>query len=275
MQRKHALAGLIVDGAIDDGAIDDGAIDDGAIDWSPWYLTDEEDMSQSGEQSEIIGVLVSSLKTLAAERNWSSVYVGCDNFFAWVQDEPCVQVSPDVYLLDNPPPSDQRLPRRWETWRPDHRPPRFAVEIVSLDWKKDYTINPARYDHLGTDELVIADADAFTHKVRNCERVPFQVFRRDTDDVLKAVDRGSGPVYCAELAAYLCFHHSPGEYIQVRVTRDAEGLEPVPTAREMVHAQAAHIEAQAAELESQAAELESQATQIEALRARLRQLDGS
>ncbi|MCG8421595.1 MAG: hypothetical protein MJE77_27055 [Proteobacteria bacterium] len=104
---------------------------DGTIDWSPWYLTEQEDMGQSGEQGQIIDVLQSSLRVLARERSWSSVLVGSDNFFAWVEGEPSVQVSSDVYILDHPPATDEPLPRRWEVWRPDHSVPRFVVEIVS------------------------------------------------------------------------------------------------------------------------------------------------
>ncbi|MCG8422231.1 MAG: Uma2 family endonuclease [Proteobacteria bacterium] len=145
--RPHALEGL--------------RRSDGTIDWSPWYLTEEEDMGQSGEQGQIIDVLQSSLQVLAGQRGWSSVLVASDNFFAWVDGEPYVQVSPDVYLLDNPPGPDEPMPGRWEVWRPEHSVPRFVVEIVSARWKKDYEINPARYDHLGVSELVLADRDAF------------------------------------------------------------------------------------------------------------------
>lgn len=73
------------------------------VDWSSWYLTDGEDLGQSGEQRANIKAFDSSLDVLAAERGWSGVHIGSDQFFAWRRDEPLVRVSPDVYLLDDPP----------------------------------------------------------------------------------------------------------------------------------------------------------------------------
>src|SRR5262249_33190383 len=103
------------------------------VDWSCWYLTDEEDMGQSVEQGYDITAVLSSLKVLLRERGSTRRLAACDNFFAWMEAEPNVRVSPDVYLLDDPPPPP--WPKMWQTWLPGHKPPRWALEIVSDDWK--------------------------------------------------------------------------------------------------------------------------------------------
>ncbi|UQA61134.1 Uma2 family endonuclease [Polyangium aurulentum] len=210
------------------------------VDWSAWYLTDEEDMGEGCEQGEIIRILLSCLGQLAAERGWQNVLIAGDNFFAWVKDEPLVRVSPDVYLLDEPPPPP--LPKMWETWQPGHRPPRFAVEIVSDDWKKDYEDNPPKYAQLGCRELVIFDPEAALKPDRKGTRVPLQVYRRDEDGAFVKVYRGDGPVYCEQIGAHLATRRE-GATVRLRVARDGAGTSLVPTAEEEVERLKAEIEA--------------------------------
>lgn len=210
------------------------------IDWSAWYLTDEDDLGESAEQSEFIRILLSTLGVLAAERSWSTVYLGADQFFAWLRNEPMVRVSPDVYLLDEPPPAP--LPKSWQTWLPGHEPPRWAVEIVSEDWKKDYDDAPAKYAQLGTRELVIFDPEAATSATTRGVRVPLQVYRRDDDGAFVLVYRGEGPTPCAQIGAFVVVQRV-GETVRLRVARDAAGLDLVPTAEERVRALEAELAA--------------------------------
>ena len=86
----------------------------------------------------------------------------------------------------------------WQTWLPGHRPPRWAVEIVSDDWKKDYEDNPLKYAQLGARELVIFDPDAALTSDRRGVRVPLQVYRRDADGAFVRVYRGEGPARSEE-----------------------------------------------------------------------------
>ncbi len=266
--RPHALEGLI------------GG--DGQIDWSPWYLTEEEDMGQSGEQCDIITVLASSLRVLAKRQGWKSGWVGYDCFFAWVEGEYNVQVSPDVFMVENPPRVGERMPKRWETWRPDMSPPLFAVEIVSDDWKKDYRINPARYDHLGVTELVLVDPDAFADDLSAKGRAPFTVYHRSPRDRLELSYCGHGPAWCAEIAAYLCFQKTPLGRLEARISLDATGSAIVPTFDEVAGAQAEELlaldkelDAQAEKIAAQAEKIDTQAKELAKLRARLQKLEGS
>jgi len=228
------------------------------IDWSGWYLTDEEDMDESAEQHEIIAIIESVLKALARERGWEDVYVGGDQFFAWVPDEPLVRVSPDVYLLDQPPPPPR--PASWKTWQEGHRPPRFAVEVVSGDdehpagWRKDYEEGPAKYAQLGTSELVVFDPQAAAGRVDG-RRVPLQVFRRDADDTFVRVYAGAGPAYSKELDAWLVSVRQ-GPVARLRVARDAAGQELVPTAEEARQAEAEARQAAEQEAAALRADLE-------------------
>lgn len=218
------------------------------IDWSAWYLTDEDDMGESAEQGEIIRVLLSALGVLAAERAWGNVYLGADQFFAWLRNEPMVRVSPDVCLVDEPPAPP--LPKSWQTWLPGHRPPRWAVEIVSEDWKKDYEDAPAKYAQLGTRELVIFDPEAATNDAGRGTRAPFQVYRRDADDAFVLVYCGEGPARSDQIDAFLVAQRV-GETVRLRVARDAAGKDLVPTADE----RAETAEVRVRELEAELAAL--------------------
>ena len=163
---------------------------DGEVDWSSWYLTDEDDLGEGTEQFLIAQAVYSTLLVLARERGWTA-FVGRDQVFAWVEDEPLVRVSPDAYVLAGAAPSP--LPAMWETWRPGHAPPRVAVEVVWEDtWREDYQDNPPKYAQLGAEELVIFDPGA-TPARPAAERVPLQVFRRTSEGAFLRVHAGATP----------------------------------------------------------------------------------
>src|SRR5262249_47968998 len=122
-----------------------------------WYLTEDEDAGQSPQQLHLIDEFRGALEQWAQEHGWKRTFIGADQFFQWVPDHPQVQVSPDVYLLDDVPQTGE-LPRTWQTWKPGVHPPRFAIEMVSVnDRHKDLTDAPDRYSSLGCRELVIFD----------------------------------------------------------------------------------------------------------------------
>jgi Uma2 family endonuclease len=205
---------------------------DAQVDWSAWYLTDEEDMGQNVEQADEIHETLSALEVLAEERGWKDVLCASDSFFAWIEAEPLVRVSPDVYLLDHPPP--RPWPKMWQTWVPGHKAPRWALEIVSDDWKKDYEDNPPKYAQLGTRELVIFDPQAAAAGPNGNGapvRVPLQVYRRGADGAFVRVYRGNGPAHSEELDAWLVVQRDGG-VVRIRIARDTAGADIVPTALE-------------------------------------------
>ena len=197
--------------------------------WAAWYLRDEDDVGEGTEQGITVRTLLAALTELARERGWDRTLVAGDQFFAWVESEPLVRISPDVYLLDDPPPPP--YPGMWRTWLSGQAPPRFAVEVVSDDWAKDYVQAPRKYQQLGTRELVVFDPEAALAPRER--RVPLQVFRRDEHGALVRVAAGDGPVHSAELDAWLVALTSP-RGARLRIARDAAGTQLVPTSDELV-----------------------------------------
>ena len=246
-----------------------------AIDWSGWYLFEEDDVGQSPEQDDVVNELASALCEHLLPTGDPSVRVGRDAFFAWIRDEPNVRVSPDVYVLDDPPPPP--WPKMWETWRAGHRAPRFALEVVSDDWREDYEESPAKYALLGATELVIFDPPAARGAVR-APRVPITVYRREDDGSFVRTYAGDGPARLESIGAW-AVARPEGGVGWLRLARDAEGNDIVPTASERAEREArrAEQEAQRAEREAQRAEREAQraeqaAQRAERLRERLRAL---
>jgi Uma2 family endonuclease len=205
------------------------------VDWSFWYLTDEEDVGSSCEQTFITEDFLSSLRELAYLEGWVNRLCSTDQFFAWRPDEPLVRVSPDIYVLDDPPPPPR--PKSWQTWLPGHRPPRFAVEIVSDDWLKDYEQNPRKYLQLGCPELVIFDPEAVLGLGQGQGRVPLQVYRRDADGAYVRVYAGPGPAHSKELNMWLVARRE-GAVARLRLAYDEEGTRIVPTEAEARRAEA-------------------------------------
>lgn len=209
------------------------------VDWSSWYLTDEEDVGSSCEQTAITQVALSSLHQLASSQGFTNRLCSTDQFFAWRPDEPLVRVSPDIYVLDDPP--SPPLPKSWQTWLPGHQPPRFAIEIVSDDWVKDYEQNPRKYLQLGCPELVIFDPDAVLGMGQGQGRVPLQVYRRDADGAYVRVYAGPGPAYSKELDIWLLARRE-GPVARLRFSYDDAGTRIVPTESEARRAADARIQ---------------------------------
>ena len=252
--------------------------------WSAWYLRDEDDVGESTEQGITVRTLLAALAELAREREWTRTLVAGDQFFAWVESEPLVRISPDVYLLDDPPAPP--YPGMWRTWLSGQAPPRFAVEVVSDDWAKDYVHAPRKYDQLGTRELVVFDPEAAL--APRGRRVVLQMFRRDAAGALVRVDAGQGPFHSVELDAWLVVLAGPGG-ARLRIARDRDGRDLVATAEEQVaglrrenhalHTRLAVAEARVTDLlrENQAlharvAALEAQVAELQAVIALQKQL---
>jgi Uma2 family endonuclease len=196
------------------------------IDWSAWYLTDEDDMGQSPEQSAIVNVFLGALKVRAEELGWNEAYVDFDQFFGWVPSEPLVRISPDAFVLRDPPPFP--LPASWQVWRHGHHAPTFALEVVSQDWRKDYHEIPQKYAHLGVEELVIYDPAAADRQTRVEERVPIQLYWRAPDGLFVCRYTGEGPVESSVLGVHLVIVRTE-TWSFLRLAYDPEGRHLVPT----------------------------------------------
>ncbi|MGC4114442.1 MAG: Uma2 family endonuclease [Myxococcales bacterium] len=212
-----------------------------------WYVDDTEHVAESPEQGEIIRDLHSRLTELARQRGWTRVYVGADNYFAWMPEHPQVRVSPNLFLLNDPP---SPWPRSWQTWRPGQRPPHWALEVVSEDWAKDYQDGPAKYALLGCAELVLFDPDAVRGVTKSQSRVPLTVFRRGEDGALARVYSGPGPAYSAQLGCWLRARRD-GYAVQLRLSEDEAGVRLVLNRAEAAEAARAEAERRLRELEEE------------------------
>ncbi len=234
--------------------------------WAEWYLRDDDDVGESTEQGIIVRLLLSTMAELARERGWARTLVAGDQFFAWIPHEPLVRVSPDVYLLDDPPPPP--YPAMWRTWLPGQAAPRFAVEVVSEAWAKDYLLAPRKYAQLGTRELVVFDP----HARLRAHRVALQMFRRDPDSgALVRIEAGAAPIYSEELGAWLVVQPDPGGD-RLRIARDPDGRDLVPTTEERADALAARADALAARADALAAQSDAQAAELRDQAARIAEL---
>jgi hypothetical protein len=175
-----------------------------------------------------------------------------------------VRVSPDVYLIDDPP--EPPMPSGWQTWQEGHHPPRWAVEIVSSDWKKDYLEGPAKYAQLGCRELVLFDPDVALGIARGLPpRAPLTLYRRGEDGLFVQVSTGSGPFFSAELDAWLHVR-TEGRVARLRIALDAEGRQIVPTEGERAAAEAKRAAEEArgrADAERRVHELEERLRKLE------------
>lgn len=225
------------------------------VDWSRWYL-DEDEMVESYEQGAIIRIMLSSLSELARRRGWKRILFGADNYFAWVPEEPRVRVSPDVYLVDDPP--EPPIPSGWQTWQEGHHPPRWAVEIVSSDWKKDYLEAPEKYAQLGCRELILFDPDVVRFDVKNKLREALTAYRKGEDGLFVKVYAGAGPAFSAELKAWLHVRRE-GPVARLRIAMDEQGRDLVPTEAERAEDEAR----KRAEAEQRVRELEERIRKLE------------
>jgi Uma2 family endonuclease len=239
------------------------------VDWSRWYL-DEDEMVESFEQGAIIRIMLSSLSELARQRGWARILFGADNYFAWVPEEPRVRVSPDIYLVDDPP--EPPIPSGWQTWQEGHRPPRWAVEIVSSDWKKDYLEGPEKYAQLGCRELILFDPDVARLAMRNPLREALTVYRKGADGLFVRVYSGAGPCYSAEIDAWLHVRIE-GPVARLRIALDEQGKSLVPTEGERAQAEAERAEAQAGRADEEARKRAEAERRVRELEERLRNLE--
>ncbi|MEL6182796.1 MAG: Uma2 family endonuclease, partial [Myxococcota bacterium] len=223
-------------------------------------------------QYECIVLLLGIMAAWVRQQGWDErMYVGADQFFKWIPErEHNVMVSPDLYVLEPHPPSPR--PYSIKTWLPGHNPPRLAVEIVSQDWRKDYTINPGRYSSLGVDELVVFDPEASRNAVlpgmeSERKRVALQVYRRNEHGELVCVARGGEPVWSEVLEAWwivvftehgarLCLATEPSP--DALVPSPPEALEQTRLVMERVEQQRQHAEQQQQLAEQQRQHAEQQ-----------------
>jgi hypothetical protein len=182
-----------------------------------------------------------------------------------VQFNPRAAVAPDVYVLPGVDPDGEV--ESWKVWETGVVPS-FALEVVSLDVRKDYEESPRAYADFRVGELVIFDPKYETRR----DRVRWQVYRRVARRGLVAVEvTNADRVYSRALGCWLRAVGRGGA-MRVRLATGTRGEVLVPTAEEAERAERAAREAEHAARETERAAREAAEAEVVRLRRELRRL---
>lgn len=137
-----------------------------------------------------------------AARSSRSLFVARNLAVRWLEERPGVGIDPDVCLLEPAPPNADRLSSLC-LWKPGHRAPSLAVEVVSTNHPyKDYAAIQDRYAALGAQELCVFDP-LLAGPAALGGPVPLQLWRRDALGQLALVHFGSDAAFSEVLEAWL------------------------------------------------------------------------
>jgi Uma2 family endonuclease len=143
-------------------------------------------------------------------------------------DKPTVGFSPDISVVEPPPPARFEI-GSMRLWDPNHAAPRLVVEVVSPGhpWK-DYNSIPDQCAVVGVSELIVFDPKLVGPKSFGGPR-RLQVWRRAPSSEFARVAAGEGPFPCEFLGAYLV---TTDEGRCLRIANDPAGRDLWPTAAE-------------------------------------------
>jgi len=189
-----------------------------------WTLSDET-MPESYDHLLTADLLWNLLRAWVA-RTSRDALVGRNQAVRWDERNRQVGVDPDVFVVEPRPPEGDAL-KSLLAWRPGHRMPRLAIEVVSTENpNKDYLIAPEKYASCGVDELWIFDP--FLAGPAGRGPVRFQLWRR-TDDGFERVYAGEGPTFSPYLSAWI-FVVDEGQ--RLRIANDRAGTDWWTTSEE-------------------------------------------
>jgi Uma2 family endonuclease len=185
--------------------------------------------------------------------------VGSSQFVYWDASDPRVCAAPDVFLRLGMSEKNFGI---WKVW--EYGAPQLAVEIASEDDRNPrvWATKLERYRRLGVEELVWFDADCHEQPIRIWDRVEGDFVERSLDS--------PGLAECGPLGVFWTIVEDPSLGPMLRLSRDPEGKDLLPTAAEV-----AERERDAAERERDAAERVRDAAERErdALLERVRELE--
>ena len=137
-----------------------------------------------------------------AARSPRSLFVARNLAVRWLEERPGVGIDPDVCVLEPAPPNVEQLSSLC-LWKPGHRAPTFALEVVSASHPyKDYAAIQDRYAALGALELCVFDP-LLVGPASLGGPVALQLWRRDALGQLALVHFGSDAVFSEVLEAWL------------------------------------------------------------------------
>jgi Uma2 family endonuclease len=181
-------------------------------------------------------------------------------------DKPRVGFSPDIMVVEPPPPARYEL-GSMRLWDPSHVAPKFVAEVVSPGhpWK-DYTAIPDQCAVVGVSELVVFDPALVGPKSLGGPW-RLQVWRRKASGDFARVESGEGPFESEFLGAHFV---TTDEERCLRIANDRGGRDLWPT---LAEAERARAESERARAESERARAEAQRTEKERLLARIAEME--
>ena len=189
----------------------------------PTYYPVEDELGEHELQMYILELLRPLLARLMSVRGITA-HVGSDQYIYWREYAPTECLAPDIYVL--PGVSQSIAIETWKVWERGGIVPSFALEVVSSDWRKDYTDNLRKYERLGVKELITFDPFAGGRL-----RVPWRVFRR-SGELLVLAEESSGDRVASEVLECWFRVLGTGDERRLRVGLAPHGEELFPTAEE-------------------------------------------
>ncbi len=230
-----------------------------------WTLP-EEPVPESQPHDRVLDLIKAILLCWVA-RTGRSAQVARNLAVRWDETRPNVGVDPDLCVISPRTPEGDDLTSLC-TWKPGHRPPVIALEVVSESKPgKDYVSAPERYAASGTGELWIFDPK-LAGPVSHGGPHRLQVWRRSADGAFERVYAGEGPAYSAQADAWL---FAVDEGRRLRVADDREGTSWWPSA---VEAERAANEAALQVAAAERAAKEAALARLAELEAELRRRGG-
>ncbi|HET9957624.1 MAG TPA: Uma2 family endonuclease [Polyangiaceae bacterium] len=197
----------------------------------------EEPVGEDILQCWMLEVLRPLVERWLAERGAPS-FVGSDQFIYFEKGQPAQRIAPDLYILPGVAP-DTHIPS-WKLWETGIRPS-FALEICSLDWRKDYVTAPLLHDQIGTQELIVVDPD----HLKRPEGYRFQRFERTSRGLERQERTQADRVRSRILGCFLRLVGTEQSSRQrVRLALDPEGDVLFPTHEERVEAERQRADAE-------------------------------
>lgn len=159
--------------------------------------------------------------------------IACDQFVYFDPSNPKRCLAPDVAIRLG---TTDRLLHTWKTW--ELGAPHVGVEIVSDT--DDFEMTLERYRHAGIAELVRFDANDVRQPLRLWDLIEGDLVERDLSDPLA--------LHCDALGIYWRVRIDDMLGPTLRLARDAEGTDLLPTRAEAALAKVAALEAELAKL---------------------------
>jgi hypothetical protein len=182
-------------------------------------------------ESKLHRLLCNLLFEIVEQALGGSALIACDQFVYFDPSNPKRCLAPDVAIRVG---TADRLLRTWKTW--ELGAPHVGVEVVSDT--DDFEATLERYRQAGIAELVRFDADDREQPLRLWDLIEGDLVERDLTDPLA--------FHCDVLGLYWCVRIDESLGPTLRLSRDAEGSDLLPTRTEAALAKVRELEAELA-----------------------------